>query len=237
MFSSGTCSGWRLVARMRTLGQSRSTAWHSSAIGPTACSQVSRSSSRCWVRRAVMIPSNRVAESPWTAFRPAATVRSACSWVEASLRSMNRTPSGKRRSTRSARWRASLVLPIPPVPVRVTIRAVSSRRPRSTMSRSRPTNRMNSPADRGRLWRGGDMASITRTPKSVAHGRGAVAGRPVPVWHSVPGTVSGMAGSGTDGGKPPMPVRDLLGGGEEGATTPPPRVHGISGGTRWSGRP
>jgi hypothetical protein len=130
----------RLVARMMTPGQARSSQSASRAHDSTRCSQLSQSSSRRldWSESASDWRSGRSASSRTPRTPATACVTRAGSASAAS--SVSHAPSGNPSSASAATWRARRVLPAPPVPVSVKSRVPPSRARASRISASRPTN-------------------------------------------------------------------------------------------------
>ena len=132
--SPGTPRASRLVAMMWSWGQRSSSVWERAAHSFTRCSQLSRMSN-------AFLAASHEAATSWAGPRPGssrvATTAPATSSVAAS--SIHHTPSGQKFGFAFATWAASRLLPAPPVPMRVTMRALPSSPLSERRSASRPT--------------------------------------------------------------------------------------------------
>jgi hypothetical protein len=142
MSSPSTPRGSRLVATRVSFGQLRSRTLASEAHESTRCSQPSITTR---ARRAAR-PSTRafITGSPGFSAIPQAEA-TVCSNNRASpmaASSTSQAPPGYPSSTSAASLSARRVLPAPPGPVRVTRRDLRSRRRRSEIWCSRPTNEL-----------------------------------------------------------------------------------------------
>ena len=160
----------RLVARIRSSGQARSSASVTLAASSTTCSQLSRTrSSLREQRKSIKTSRNDRAESSRTP-RVAATTSTSSDPSRNSPNSTSHTPSPNTRRASVAARSASRVLPTPPIPVNVTRRDADSKLFISDNSVRRPTKLVNSS---GRLpIRGRAPAAITRASGRPASGSG-----------------------------------------------------------------
>ena len=144
----------RLVVRRRTSGHSRRSRSASPTTAGTRCSQLSstrrRFLSRSQSHRVFMTARPASSRTPIASAAVCAT--SSGSLSDAS--STNHTPSLKRSIRSAAACSASRVLPVPPPPIRVSIRFAPSRSLMSASSRSRP---MKAVGLTGKLWRLGSI--------------------------------------------------------------------------------
>ena len=138
--SPSTARPSRLVARMRTLRHSCSTASANSPASSSRCSQLSSTSRSCLARRnSTMLPLRDTLGWGCTPSVAATTCTSASGSLAAAS-SHSHAPSGKRGSISAATWVARRVLPTPPTPIRVTSRASSRAFATRSSSSSRPMN-------------------------------------------------------------------------------------------------
>ena len=132
--SPGTPSGSRLVARMVRVGQRSRSALENDAHSATKCSQLSRMSR---ARRDASQEDATCRGEPRPGSSRFATTAAPTSLSAASA--THQTPSGQASRVAPATSTARRLLPAPPVPVRVTIRALRTSDLSERNSGSRPT--------------------------------------------------------------------------------------------------
>ena len=139
MCSPGADSGSRLVATTRTPGAALAISLTRREAASSRCSQLSSTSNSSLLSR---YPSRRDAGSvaAWSRrSRAAITVLATRPGSRTSASSTSHAPAGNALARSLAARMARRVLPTPPGPTRVTIRAVASLFRRSASSRLRPT--------------------------------------------------------------------------------------------------
>ena len=170
--SPATPSSSRLVASTRTPGQPRSDGVRQAGGRPPG--RARSCPAAAGPARGAGAPPARASGAAGAPGRPrpgAPTAARAAAGTSApaasGARSTNQTPSGYPSMASAAACRARRVLPVPPVPVRVSSRVVARSRATSASSRSRPTKLVTC---RGRLW--GSASRVRRAGKSAGEARG-----------------------------------------------------------------
>ena len=143
--SPATRRSSRLVTSVRRPGAARTSRATISAAAGSSCSRLSRTRStvrsRRWARKASPAVRSGVSRTP----RATAMAGSRRAGSRSAARSTNQTPCGNRSRASPATARASRVLPLPPGPTKVTMRAARRSSRTRSISSFLPTRVVTSP--------------------------------------------------------------------------------------------